>query len=227
MGISFSSAITSQSVSPRGPLRMSTTSSGRPYDRMEDVPDSGPASLHQATSQLLSYRILKAVSVLIVGTLCTLAMVISKGTTLFLVTQLNSTGDNTSCSDTCTKFTEAVEREDPSAAWLWCLFLALIFPDLLTVLKSGFLAVTLHTERPPLLHILVPLVAQSLHCLGIATLFFLALPSLTTPRMALALWSVCLLPSLCKACSDRRSGSRLISWTAKSLDLASLAMQVT
>ena len=207
---------------------MSTTSSGRPYDRMEDVADSGPASLHQATSQLLSYRILKAVSVLIVGTLCTLAMVVSKGTTLFLVTQLNSTpGDNTSCSDTCAKFTETVEREDPSAAWLWCLLLALVFPDLLTVVKSGFLAITLHTERPPLLHILVPLVAQSLHCLGIATLFFLALPSLSTPRMALALWSVCLLPSLCKACSDRQSGSRLISWTAKSLDLASLAMQVT
>ena len=206
---------------------MSTTSSGRPYNRMEDVPDSGPASLHQATSQLLSYKILKAVSVLIVGTLCTLAMVVSKGTTLFLVTQLNSTGDNASCSDLCSKFTETVEREDPSAAWLWCLFLALIFPDLLTVLKSGFLAATLHTERPPLLHILVPLVAQSLHCFGIATLFFLALPSLTTPRMALTLWSTSLLPALCKACSDRRAGSRLVSWTAKCLDLASFVMQVS
>ena len=194
---------------------------------MEEA-DSGPASLRQASGRLLPYRILKAASVAVVSLLCTLALVVSKGTTLFLVTQLNATTTNSSnCPTSCDKFTQLVEREEPMAGWLWCLLLALVFPDMLTMVKSGFLAATQHTERPPLLHVLVPLVAQTLHCLGTTILFFLALPSLSTPRMALALWSVCLIPSLFKACSDRRAGRHLISWTAKALDLVSLAIQVT
>lgn len=193
---------------------------------MEEV-DSGPASLHQPSSGLLPYKLLKAASILLVGSLCTLALVVSKGSTLFLVAQLNASTTASSCtSSSCAKFIDVVETEDPTTAWLWCLLLALLFPDLLTILKSGYLVVTQHTERPPLPHILVPLVAQSLHCLGITTLFFLALPSLSTARSALALWSVCLLPALCKACSDRRAGSHLISYGAKLLDLASLGVQV-
>ena len=45
-------------------------------------------------------------------------------------------------------------------------------------------------------------------------------------RAALALWSVALLPALAKACSDRKVGTRLVSFTAKGLDLASLVIQV-
>ena len=54
----------------------------------------------------------------------------------------------------------------------------------------------------------------------------MALPSLPSARAALALWSVALLPALAKACSDRKVGTRLVSLTAKGLDLASLVVQV-
>ena len=54
----------------------------------------------------------------------------------------------------------------------------------------------------------------------------MALPSLPSSRAALALWSVALLPALAKACSDRKVGTRLVSLTAKGLDLASLVVQV-
>ena len=121
-----------------------------------DSTDSGPSSLHQPSTRSVPYRILKLVCVFLVCGLLTLALVVSKGSTLFLVAQLGPSHPSPSCSTpSCDKFFQTVEQEDPTSAWLWCLLAALLLPELLTLLKSGYTVATQHTERPPLLHILV------------------------------------------------------------------------
>ena len=114
---------------------------GRMADNQSPIteePDSGPAPLSPANSRPLSYKILKATSILVVSLLCTLALVLSKGTTVFMVSQLNSSSPSSICSTVpsyCSKFSQTVDTEDSTVAWLWCLVLALLFPDLLTLVK--------------------------------------------------------------------------------------------
>ena len=104
--------------------------------------------------------------------------------------------------------------------------MALLFPEFLTIAKSGFIVVTQHVHIPPFKHLLVPLMFQTIHIIGICVLFFIALPGMSVVTMSMVTTSSCFIPSLFKALSDRQHSSRNTSYLFKALDAICLTIQI-
>ena len=117
--------------------------------------------------------------------------------------------------------------DDAAAAWLWSLFAALIFPEILTVLKSGFIVLTQNIQAPQLKHILVPMIFQSLHSAGSCILFFVAMPGMSTLKMVAMLSSTCFVPALFRAISDRPILGNKMNYVWKAFDILCVVAQVT
>ena len=185
------------------------------------------------SSQTMFNKIVKFISIIIVFFLTTTVLVISKGSTLFLVSQLHYPSypqEQATCSQhntSCEKYGYKEQVDDSTSAWLWCLLVALLFPDILTILKSGFIVTTQQVHKPSIKHVMVPLIFQTFHSIGICILFFIAMPGMSSLKMGLVIWSVCIIPAFFKACSDRNAGSRARSVVYKGLDVLSLVVQIT
>ena len=67
-------------------------------------------------------------------------------------------------------------------AWLWALFFAFSAPEVLTLIRSVRAVINQGYTRPSLKHFLVVFVMESLHVLGTAILFFIALPEVDTVK---------------------------------------------
>ena len=125
------------------------------------------------------------------------------------------------------QFQHRFETEDAGAAWIWSLTAALLFPELLTVIKSGFIVLTQHVHVPPMKHLLVPLIFQTIHILGICVLFFIALPGMSVVTMSMVTTSACFIPSFFRAFSDRRYSSKKKNILFKFVDSICLLIQVS
>ena len=81
-------------------------------------------------------------------------------------------------------------------AWLWALFFAFSAPEVLTLIRSVRAVINQGYTRPSLKHFLVVFVMESLHVLGTAILFFIALPGVDTVKGLILTNCLAILPGL-------------------------------
>ena len=124
------------------------------------------------------------------------------------------------------QFEHRFEAENATSTWIWTLVIAILFPEVLTLLKSGFIVLTQHVQMPPVKHLVVPIIFQTIHCFGICILFFVAMPGMSVVKMSMITSSACLIPSLFKACADRQQSGNIKSILYKGIDLLCLMIQI-
>ena len=90
---------------------------------------------------------------------------------------------------------ESKINDDTETVWVWCLFAALFFPDILKFIHSGFLTLTQGSSNPSCVYIFLSLFCQTIHTFGICVLFFIALPNVSAVEMLPVFSCVCFVPS--------------------------------
>ena len=169
------------------------------------------------------YQALKIVTLLVVFLLTLAAGVFSRGTTFFMVSQLSARSREV-CSAQHPETREelgtsvantALER----VAWIWCIFFAFAFPEVLHFLKSLnsclsknvglviFLSKFLSWRY--LLSFLTIALLDGCHVLGLAILFLHALPRLDSTTAVLLTSGVCCCPSILQIVGDIRRGAKI------------------
>ena len=96
------------------------------------------------------------------------------GATFFIVSQIS--GDNLTYCDQTDPAKVSVIAPRGKVAWVWTLFFSYSVPEVLTFLTS-LRTITMRTSSTPaILEFLICLGFELLHAIGIAILFFFALP---------------------------------------------------
>ena len=157
--------------------------------------------------------------------------VVSKGATIFMVSQVRSNVTQTACPGEFTYFDTFYTgevygvklTETETVGWIWALFFCYISGEVFVFIRCfrvvfmksyGFLRKT---------EFLVVWLLETLHVLGTAMLFFLALPQMNSLRVAVATNAIGVVPSLLKTISSI-SDSKKPWWIA--VDVFSVLCQV-
>lgn len=80
--------------------------------------------------------------------------------------------------------------------WMWALVLAFSIPELGTLIRSLRICFFKSSKTPKFSHLLLVIIMESLHTLGVALLVFVVLPELDVVRGAMLTNCVCLVPGI-------------------------------
>ncbi|XP_037076307.1 chitin synthase chs-2-like [Pollicipes pollicipes] len=145
-----------------------------------------------------SIKILKVVVHLLSFGIVLTGCVVAKGTTLFMTAQLKP-GKTLIYCDRNIGLGRSWRVEIPEVervAWVWCLFLAFVVPELGTFIRSARICFFKSWRWPALLEVLTVGLLEGLHTVGLAVLMFVALPELDSVRALMLTNCVCLVPAV-------------------------------
>ena len=158
--------------------------------------------------------------------------VVSKGATIFMVSQIGSNVTQTACPGEFTYFdafypgeVHSVElTESERVGWIWALFFCYISGEVFVFIRCFRIVFMKSSSFLRKTEFLVVWVLESLHVIGTAMLFFLALPNMDSLRALVATNVIGLVPALLKTISDITDNKK--SWWWIALDICSVLCQI-
>ncbi|XP_055344655.1 chitin synthase chs-2-like [Paramacrobiotus metropolitanus] len=191
------------------------------WDVFRTVPHAIENTQRQGACIEICLQIVKSVVHVITFLLVLIAAVISKSTVLLMVSQLDAGKRVQSCKRTGTitlPVTEAVY-------WRWILLFAFWAPQFFTFcscLRHFFFK---RNRRPPFGLFCITLLTETLHTVGLGTLFFQVLPGLDAVKGAMLTNCICVVPAILQFFARSRGESRrLLKFI---LDLLALTAQIS
>ena len=131
------------------------------------------------------YKVLKMITMVIVFLVTLAGAVVSKGATLFMVSQVAGKRKNIPfCNHSLSlQFANiqnlTVYNSDlGKVSWLWCIFFAFSAPEVFTVIHSLRSVFMKTHSAPSVLEFAIVFMFETLHVIGAAILFFLAFPGM-------------------------------------------------
>jgi chitin synthase len=185
----------------------------------------------------ITVKILKVFAYFLTFTVLLVCGVVTKGTTLFMASQIkqgrtiefcNQYGDKRSGTDYDFKRNQEYEAKISTTervAWTWCIFFAFLVPELSTLFRSGRICVFKTSRRSSLGDFFVVWLFESLHVIGIAMLFFIVLPELDVVKGAMLTNCLCFIPAILSLMS--RHGKESKRWMKVMMDLVAIGGQAT
>lgn len=125
--------------------------------------------------------------------------VLSKGTLLFMTSQLNSKRNVTFCSEVLYEKQKqyiVLPDEKERVGWIWSLFFAYCIPEIMTFLRSARICFFKQAAKPTLLQFCVVAIAETLRTIGTGLLVFMILPNLDVVKGAMLTNCVSIIPGL-------------------------------
>ncbi|XP_044753059.1 chitin synthase chs-2 isoform X2 [Coccinella septempunctata] len=175
----------------------------------------------------LTVKILKVAAYLVTFVIVLASGVISKGTLLFMTSQLNPEKVTTYCNKDLGRDKQFVVNLPVAerVAWMWCLIFAFWVPQLGSLFRSTRMLFFKSSKKPPLSHFLMIFIAETSHTIGIALLFFYILPDLDVVKGAMLTNCLCFVPACLGLLS--RSNKESNRFLKVIVDLVAIGAQAT
>ncbi|XP_076333773.1 chitin synthase chs-2-like isoform X2 [Tachypleus tridentatus] len=175
--------------------------------------------------------VMKVMKVIVYGVTLTIVLssaVLSKITLLFMTSQVKA-----HTVQICKKGLDLERDKDYQAAitdveraeWIWCLYFALIIPEVFTLFRSTRICIFKSYRKPQRDTFLIVFIAESLHALGLVLLVFVVLPDLDVVKAVMLTSCVCFIPGLFGLLSRHKTEEKHLLKIL--LDVLSLSAQAT
>jgi chitin synthase len=86
--------------------------------------------------------------------------------------------------------------EEERVGWIWCLFFAYAFPEVMTFLRSTRICFFKRVAKPTLLQFCVVATAETLRTIGTGLLVFIILPTMDVVKGAMLTNCLCFIPGI-------------------------------
>ncbi|XP_044267838.1 chitin synthase chs-2 isoform X2 [Tribolium madens] len=175
----------------------------------------------------ITVKILKIVAYLVTFVIVLGSGVISKGTLLFMTSQLKPDKVTVYCNRDLGREKQFIVKL-PSAervTWMWCLIFAFWVPQLGSLFRSSRMCFFKSSKKPSFSHFLIVFFMETLHTIGIALLIFYILPDLDVVKGAMLTNCICFIPGVLGLLS--RSNKESQRFLKVIIDLFAIAAQAT
>ncbi|XP_076350949.1 chitin synthase chs-2-like [Tachypleus tridentatus] len=155
--------------------------------------------------------------------------VISKGTMLFMTSHIQQDRTIPVCKKGLglerDKDYEVKIPDQERVAWIWCLFFAMVVPELFTHFRSSRICIFKSYRKPQFQTFITVLLTETLHVLGLALLVFVVLPDLDVIKAVMLTNCVCFMPALFSLLSHHKDEEKRPLKVV--LDILSIIFQAT
>jgi len=181
------------------------------WDVFRDLPPEQDSSSEVSKKWLgITVKILKVFAYIFTFIVVLVCGVITKGTTLFMTSQLSPGRTIEYCNHELGRqydFKARISTEE-RVAWTWCLFFAFLIPEVGTLIRSGRICIFKSCRRSSFSDLLVVWVFESMHVIGLALLVFVVLPELDVVKGAMLTNSLAFIPAVLGLLSRHQKESR-------------------
>ncbi|XP_017770728.1 PREDICTED: uncharacterized protein LOC108558345 [Nicrophorus vespilloides] len=198
------------------------------WDVFRDPPtkmDSGSMANQKCLD--ITVRIFKIIAYLVTFVIVLVSGVISKGTLLFMTSQLKADKYTTYCNKELGREKQFVVKlpQEERVAWMWCLLFAFCVPQLGTLFRSSRMCFFKSWKKPAFSHFLIVFICETAHTIGIAMLVFCILPDLDVVKGAMLTNCLCFIPGVLGLLSrNNKESQRFIKVI---IDLVAITAQAT
>ncbi|XP_066155137.1 chitin synthase chs-2 isoform X1 [Euwallacea fornicatus] len=175
----------------------------------------------------ITVKILKIVAYLVTFIIVLASGVISKGTLLFMTSQLKPDKIVHYCNKDLGREKQFIVKlpTQERVAWMWCLFFAFCVPQLGALFRSTRMCYFKSSKRPPFPHFLLMCLPETAHTIGLALLAFYVLPDIDVVKGAMLTNCLCFVPGVLGLLSrNNKESSRFIKVI---MDLIAISAQAT
>lgn len=165
----------------------------------------------------ITVKVLKILAYLVTFVIVLASGVISKGTLLFMTSQLRPDKIVHYCNKDLGKVLAPLHSNLDSllppfagrekqfivklptqerVAWMWCLFFAFCVPQLGALFRSTRMCYFKSSKRPPFSHFLLIFLPETAHTIGLALLAFYILPDIDVVKGAMLTNCLCFMPAV-------------------------------
>ncbi|XP_063838670.1 chitin synthase chs-2 isoform X3 [Ostrinia nubilalis] len=172
-------------------------------------------------------RLLKVLAYLVTFIVVLASGVIAKGTVLFMTSQLRKDRRLAYCNRNLGRDKQFVVSlpDEERVAWMWAILAAFAIPEIGTLIRSVRICFFKSSKRPSFTQFVVVFIAESLHTIGMALLFFVILPELDVVKGAMLTNCLCVVPAILGLLSrNSRDSKRFVKVI---VDMAAIVAQVT
>lgn len=171
-------------------------------------PKTDSGSMESQACLEFTVKILKIIAYLVTFTIVLVCGVLAKGSVLFITSQLRPDRVVPYCNKDLGRDKQFVVNlpAEERVAWSWCLIFAFVIPELGTLIRSLRICVFKSWKRPPFNDFLWVFVMETLHVVGLASLFLIVLPNLDVIKGAMLTNCVCFIPALISLLSRNTKG---------------------
>ncbi|XP_026324913.1 chitin synthase chs-2 isoform X3 [Hyposmocoma kahamanoa] len=187
--------------------------------------DSG--SMESQKCLEFTVRLLKVLAYLITFVVVLGSGVLAKGTVLFMTSQLKKDRRLAYCNRDLGRDKQFVVSlpDEERVAWMWALLAAFAIPEIGTLIRSVRICFFKSSKQPRSAQFIAVFIAESLHTIGVALLFFKVLPELDVVKGAMITNCLCIIPAILTLLSrNSRDSKRFVKVI---VDMAAIVAQVT
>jgi len=153
--------------------------------------------------------------------------VVTKGTTLFMASQLKPDRTIEYCNHDLERgknYAAKISVQE-RVAWTWCIFFAFLVPELGTAFRSARICVFKSCRRSSFSDFVVVWAFESMHIVGLSLLFFVVLPELDVVKGAMLTNCLCFIPAILGLASRHHKESKRLLKVV--MDLVAIGGQCT
>ncbi|XP_014282325.1 chitin synthase chs-2 isoform X2 [Halyomorpha halys] len=171
-------------------------------------PKTDSGSMENQACLEFTVKILKIIAYLVTFTIVLISGVMAKLSVLFITSQLRPDRVVSYCNKDLGRDKQFIVNLPPEerVAWSWCLLFAFAIPEFGTFIRSLRICVFKSWKRPPFMDFLWILAMETLHVVGLASLFLIILPELDVVKGAMLTNCVCFIPALLSLLSRNTKG---------------------
>nr|QHN12653.3 chitin synthase A [Chilo partellus] len=172
-------------------------------------------------------RFMKVLAYLITFIVVLGSGVIAKGTVLFMTSQLRKDRRLAYCNRNLGRDKQFLVSlpDEERIAWMWAVLASFAIPEIGTLIRSVRICFFKSSKRPSFTQFVVVFIAESLHTIGMALLFFVILPELDVVKGAMITNCLCIVPAILGLLSrNSRDNKRFMKVI---VDMVAIAAQVT
>ncbi|XP_053606189.1 chitin synthase chs-2 isoform X2 [Plodia interpunctella] len=193
----------------------------------EFPPKQDSGSMESQKCLEFTVRMLKVLAYIVVFVVVLGSGVIAKGTVLFMTSQLKKDKRLSFCNRNLGRDKQFLVTlpDEERVAWMWALLAAFAIPEIGTLIRSVRICFFKSSKRPTSAQFIVVFIAESLHTIGMALLFFKILPELDVVKGAMITNCLCIVPAILGLLSrSSRDSKRFVKVI---VDMAAIVAQVT
>ncbi|XP_050306086.1 chitin synthase chs-2 isoform X1 [Anthonomus grandis grandis] len=175
----------------------------------------------------ITVKILKIVAYLVTFIIVLGSGVISKGTLLFMTSQLRENKIVPYCNRDLGREKQFIVKlpTQERVAWMWCIFFAFCVPQLGALFRSTRMCYFKSSKRPPFSHFLMIVIPETAHTIGLALMAFYILPDIDVVKGAMLTNCLCFVPGVLGLLSrNNKESGRFIKVI---MDLIAISAQAT
>ncbi|KAJ2953678.1 hypothetical protein O0L34_g1295 [Tuta absoluta] len=193
----------------------------------EFPPKQDSGSMETQKCLEFTVRLLKVLAYIVTFIMVLASGVVSKGTVLFMTSQLKKDRRLAYCNRDLGRDKQFIVSlpDEERVAWMWALLAAFAIPEIGSFIRSVRICFFKSSKRPTSVQFIVVFIAESLHTIGLALLFFRVLPELDVVKGAMITNCLCIVPAiLALLARSSRDSKRFVKVI---VDMAAIVAQVT